>query len=389
MPGKPHYEPGRNQWTLKIGGRRKYLCSGSDNEALAWKKAGELTGGQGPLERPRTVVQAVDQWLRTRGTKEHEWYLKPFMQWAVGVSLDAIHDGFLEDYLTHLSRARYTRKVGKRILHRSYSASTIRRQMRFARTVLVWAHRRGLTEHPAPPLPPLPRRTEVDRSIPSGVLSRLLEELPDGCRTVITFMVLTGCRPDEACRLTWTEVKDGYCELRRGKTWQRTGQARVIPLTPEARQVLAEQSRSGRYVFVNGNGTPYRPNGLRSILRRAGTRIGHPISGTYQLRHTWAMHAVDSLSLDVVGAALGHQPGSSETRVYARLSRARVQREVQSLAPVVPVDLPRPDSPSGGGSGTSRAAGPRSRGKTARDRKGRAAPHAAARSSDTDARSSR
>lgn len=52
----------------------------------------------------------------------------------------------------------------------------------------------------------------------------------------------------------------------------------------------------------------------------------------YRLRHTFARQLVDAgLSIDEVGAALGHEPGSRQTQIYAQVRRKRVLKAIEAL----------------------------------------------------------
>ena len=79
-------------------------------------------------------------------------------------------------------------------------------------------------------------------------------------------------------------------------------------------------------------GKPYTPAGLRSIIRRAAENAGYELGGSYRLRHTFAQQLVDAgVSIDDVGAALGHEPGSRQTQIYAQVRRNRVVKAIEVL----------------------------------------------------------
>ncbi len=339
MP-RPRFDAARNQWTYYHHGKRRYLCTGRANEARAWTLAEKLKGRclaeAGP--EPKTVTETCELWLRIKHP-ESEWHrqiLKPFADWTVRRSLREVHAEFLTDFKIHLGRLRYKRH-GKLY---PYQPSMIRRQLRFARSVLQWAHARKYTNDAPPSLPPLPTIKRIDRSIKPDKLAGIMAKLPYRAKQVLMFQALVGCRPGEACLLRYEEIKGSFCELHRGKTYERVGEPRLLYLTREALRLVRDQPTTSGYVFLNRNGQPYKPSGLRSILKRAAQRAGYHIPGPYCLRHSWAQAAVDSgLSLDAVGEALGHQPGSSETKVYAKISRQRALKEVQTLGALVPLGL--------------------------------------------------
>ncbi len=86
------------------------------------------------------------------------------------------------------------------------------------------------------------------------------------------------------------------------------------------------------HVFLSRLSEPYTPAGLRSIVKRAAKDAGIDLTGSYRLRHTFGQWMVDSgASIDEVGAALGHEPGSRETQRCAQLRRDRVVKAIESL----------------------------------------------------------
>jgi len=327
---RPRYDASRNQWRIKLRGRWRYLCSGADAEDLAWENAKRLKEGMGDgaelPSRPRSVVQAALLWLRLKqpGSAWHRAILAPFMEWAVGQPLGDVPADYLEDYMTSL-RGRY-------------AAETIRKQVSYARAVLRWAGRRGYLKAEVPELPRLPRSATKDRSYTPLAAGDILSVLPAKARRLVQFIALTGCRPEEACRLRWAEQRDSAVfELHRGKTFERTGEPRVILLSEEAERLLAEGPRESEYVFTSRLGKPYTSSGLRSILRRAGEKVGVKVTGAYQFRHTWAQTASDrGLSMDDIGKALGHAQGSRITRHYARVTQRRALEAVRRHTPLEP-----------------------------------------------------
>jgi len=383
---RPRYDTTRNQWRLKVGGKQRYLCAGAANEALAWRRAERWIGPEAREKRPpETVVQAVDQWLQAFGTPWHVDILKPFMAWASNLYLEDVRMDLLERYRIHLGRLKY-RPMG-RGLRRGYSASTIRRQVRFARAVLNWAKQCRFLEGPVPNMPKLPRVVERDRALPQEAAAKLFVVLPTRVKPLLRFIGETGCRPAEGCGLMWEEVKEGWCELYRGKTYERTGKPRILELSERAKEILeGQRGANPNFVFTGRAGKPYTPVGLRSVLRRAGEKVGVRISGAYQLRHTWAQDAYDQgMALDDIGALLGHEEGSPATRAYARFTRQRARAALAGhsgpgyLRPGAAVEP----------AGSARSSGVRRRRRTARGRKGPPAEcRGASPLSDTDVPSS-
>lgn len=355
MPQKARPRFDGDQWTIYHAGRRHYLCKGAANEAHAWTLALQITGLPADLDRPpRSVVQAVDAWLLMRGNSWHELLLRPFLRFAGTTPLNRVHLEYLNDYKAHLETIGYIRQVtqgsGEKArkvkLQKPYSASAMRRQISLAHRVLEWAHRRGYMTQSPPELPRLPQPPEVDRSLNRDQVAKLFAAVPKKAGDILRFIALTGCRPDEACQLIVDEIRGEVCELRRGKTFTRTGRPRVLYLSPAAAEIIQRQKRKSGYVFLNRDGKAYQPSGLRSIIRRAGERAGIAIAGTYQLRHSYAQAALHTITLDEVGELLGHVPGSRSTRIYARIKADRALNAAKSLDGLVSHDQQPPAHPA-------------------------------------------
>lgn len=324
---KPYYDKARRCWNIRHKSKRHYLCAGGPaNHAEAWTRAARIVRLE-PSDSPVTVVQAVEAWLAMNPGDWNNAILAPFQAWSAALMLEDVHEQTLADYLRYLDNDA------------GYAPSTIRRQVRFARTVLVWCHVRGFLDRPVPPLPKLPRIPQVARDIDHEDLQAIFDELPPSAKRLLGFIFATAARPSEACLLRWEEIHDDRCELERGKTWKSTGNLRIIHMNADALALLPDKPGATGYVFTSRLHKPYSPSGLRCIFKRAAERAGvKGIVGPYQLRHTMAQHAVDSeLPLDAVGLALGHELGSSETRVYARVKASRARQAVQSLS--VPISL--------------------------------------------------
>ena len=130
----------------------------------------------------------------------------------------------------------------------------------------------------------------VRRGLPLERLQRILEALRTGrrrrMRTILAFILETGCRPGEACRLRWSDInlEGGTCVLGAHKTGHSTGRPRTIYLTPEAREILAQQrerAESEEWVFVSWLGKPYWVTALRQAFHRVGLEaLGESVTDT-------------------------------------------------------------------------------------------------------------
>lgn len=123
---------------------------------------------------------------------------------------------------------------------------------------------------------------------------RLLAELPEHIRAVVLFMLATGLRKREAFGLTWDKVRSGSVTVT-----VKGGYEREVPLSADAANVIANQTREGAYVFNTRN--------WRKEFEAARLRAGVASIRWHDLRHTFATRLGRSgADLAVIREALGH-----------------------------------------------------------------------------------
>lgn len=89
----------------------------------------------------------------------------------------------------------------------------------------------------------------------------------------LRFILLTGCRPGEACGLPWAELDLD------ARTWllpaerAKNGIEHLVPLTDEAVELLRKQPRGGPWVFPAAKGGQYATNNLSKALKPAAERL--------------------------------------------------------------------------------------------------------------------
>lgn len=176
------------------------------------------------------------------------------------------------------------------------------------------------------------RRARKDRR-DSGRLAVLL----------LQFVRLTGCRPGEACKLTWDDInwEDGRIDLTDHKT-VRYGKARTIYLTPAVSRILRaidrQENRHHRLVFPRtGKGSPWDSTALAARLRAwrkeakaAGLDFGKMTA--YWLRHSYITDALlNGGSYADVAKMAGNSPAVLES-VYDHPVHAKLAERADELA---------------------------------------------------------
>lgn len=166
----------------------------------------------------------------------------------------------------------------------------------------------------------------MDRGLPRparrSAIDRALElELDERVRLAIVLAASCGLRRVEVARLRWddVDVARGVVYVERGKG----GKTRFAFMPPDARPMFAAHDGAAGYVFPGRAGAPVTPGYVGQRVRVALDRAEASAS-MHQLRHAWATRAVDGgMPLEVVAVLAGHESVDT-TRIYARMSAARV-----------------------------------------------------------------
>lgn len=307
---------------LRLNGKDHYLGT---ERAKAYKLASDLLTDPDSTpalsQAPTTVAELVVAWLRAHQTEENKTFLqmvlRPWWKWCGTTPLSDLADTHLTEYLQQLKKARTaTPSQGP---SRLLSNHSIQKFVRYASRCLRWAVEKKFLET-ASPLPRLPKAVQKPRDIQPERLKLVFEKLREPSKSILTFMVATGCRPSEAINLEWSQVDlaRGTCLLEGHKTAHK-GKSRTIYLTPQATSILQKLPNDSGLVFRNGRGKKYTVAGLRSILYRRG------ISSVYALRHTFAQSALgQGVAMEDVAKLLGH----SDLRTVQTYAQVRDQRAI-------------------------------------------------------------
>jgi integrase len=163
-------------------------------------------------------------------------------------------------------------------------------------------------------------------------------------RPLYKFAVWTGLRITELLVLEWSDVRDGYVVVRRGKGRKQ----RIVPLLPQALAALKEVPRRLKdprvFWWMKDRHTTLRRFQRRLVwagLTKPGkkldkTKTGEPelVAGFrfHDLRHTFGAYAAQSgVELEVIAAAMGHT-STTVTKLYAHLSPDYKRNELMKMA---------------------------------------------------------
>ena len=161
-----------------------------------------------------------------------------------------------------------------------------------------------------------------------GAVLRAAEAEMPGAVAAIRLLLMTGCRMSEIRDLRWEHVTADEIELPDAKTGSR-----AVPLSPEARAVLASipRERGNPFVFPGRFPGTHRVDLQRpwKILRG---RAGLDDVRIHDLRHSFASRALAlGESLTMIGKLLGHTQVQTTAR-YAHLARNSIQSAAARIA---------------------------------------------------------
>ncbi len=320
---QPRWNPRRKRWHVQLKGKQYILAYGKQNKHKAIAKFNELKAqlyGAEPAGDPRTVRQLIDAWLRLHPSEKSKCLLLDFTFMFDG-KISKLGNDCLVAYAGYLK-------------DKDNGAWTVKGKIEIAKRVIEWAYiQRYLDIRLIKPR--LDKPPAGHRDIPRKRLPKLLEQMDaparQRTRTVVQFILATGCRPGEARVMQWIHVDLDDREARLPptlhKAGRKTGADRVIYLNDDAIDALAEaSSRDSRqgFVFRNNAGRQFARSGIYQNFKRWFGLTPN------QLRHTFAQNALDQVGLDDVAAQLGHS-STRMTSIYAEVRSRRAKQVSRSI----------------------------------------------------------
>lgn len=195
------------------------------------------------------------------------------------------------------------------------------------RSVFKWALATGRYDG-ADPTHGLPKVKNVsqarERVITFEEFRKINSAIAERSRPLLHFLLLTGCRVNEAISLN----EDEEVDFER-RVWSvpaarnKTRVAKQIPLSDQAVQLLVQRPHFDSW------GVTYKQFWLDFEAARVATGISNII--IHDLRRTWATIAGSHATLTEIGAILGHS-STAVTQIYARQQLAASQRLIETVA---------------------------------------------------------
>jgi integrase len=304
------------------GSRKKRITIGRWPEwhvDEARERARRLKHDDIPLERPKLVADAWKRYAANHLTKlarktahDRKRAMETFVLPAIGKkALADVTTADIED----IHRAIAAPYVANRTLE------AVSRLFNLA-VKWGWCERnpaKGVERH---------RETPRASYLGPDEIARLMSALPDTeSGDLLRVALLTGCRISEATSMAWNQIKAGVWTKPAQSVKQR--REHRVPISEAAMEVIDRQPRRGPIVFTRPSGEPIRD--VRKTWAFALKRAGLDPIRIHDARHSFAsVLATQGVSLQVIGALLGHSTPSTTNR-YAHLQDSALKRAAEAV----------------------------------------------------------
>jgi integrase len=200
---------------------------------------------------------------------------------------------------------------------KKYARNTLRELRSSLSRVLSWAAVNNWIEKNPVQGIKLPKGTgnkRIRNVLTPPQIKALVDKLEEPYASLILFLAVTGLRIGEAVGVKWQDFKDEVLTVQRriyeGKadTLKTDKSKRPLPIPASLMERLKTLGSKSQWVFSSASGTPLNPgNVLRRYVQPLARKLGIPLSGFHDLRHTLATDLINSgVSAKAVSEILGH-----------------------------------------------------------------------------------
>ena len=313
---KPWFWKTRNEWMVTIKGERHRL---GPDKVEADRQFHRMMAGDEPVAQVEQrdwlfaseVADEFQIFLQNERSKTtHDWYcqyLDPFKERFMVQRADQLTADVVRTWVN----GKWTSQASRRAAMRAVKA----------------AFRKAVNDGRLPHSPvagmSLPAETARDHVVSAKAYKAVLAAITDQTfADLVTFVWMTGARPQEALIAEWAhvEVKNSRIVLP-PKLVKGKKRVRVIYLSPEALALVKTKNGEGK-LFKRADGKPYEKDYVRQIFRKLEEKVKFRYC-LYHFRHGFAHRSLaagnDALT---VATLLGHSGTQTLSRVYAHLNQA-------------------------------------------------------------------
>jgi integrase len=339
----PWFRKSDGWWYVQLGKEQIKLTSGEDNEEQAWREYHRVMAERGrspirvePMAKP-TVTRILNLFLdwskKNHRPRTYEWY-----------------QSYLASFQAHAGRLRIGEPDrGEEVLQPHHVTTWLNQNPDWkhsrrcaviaVKRAMNWAYKEGyITAEPLRNLSKPPAYAR-DRVLDKEERQKLFESFQanDPFRDVLFALEQTGARPGEVANVTAAQVnlKDGTWVFEEHKTASRTGEKRVVILTPDmlalTKKLIALYPEGP--IFRNKKGRAWNRNAIRCRFRRVREKLGLGDDVVaYTLRHSFATDALEAgVGIAQVAEILGHKDVKMVMKHYSKLRDRRDHLREQIL----------------------------------------------------------
>lgn len=352
LNSKPYYWRSRKAWYLHVvganGKRTKVKLADKRTEAfqeyekylLAAKNTATSEATDDPL-----FSKISEAWLNRQEQRLAQGDVSPAWLARSLATIDRFNEAYPNQLVSQMTPAFVQSWL------KSPKANYERTELSTLKQCLKWAVREAnlIARNPLESLA-LPGMTRKEGILSAEDQAKVLA-VAKHLRPLLEVAWLTGCRPGELRALQWSHLSDDLSQatLQAHKTKKSSGRPRLLIFSEAAREILAKQSTTSDFVFLNSRGKPWTKNAVVLAVKQIRLKTGVQLTaGMY--RHTFATSALtNGVPVATVAQLLGHSSTAMVSRVYGHLAektdylKRAAQLAAVSVSPAV--DLPQVEKP--------------------------------------------
>jgi integrase len=306
---KPWYWKARKAFYVTIDGKQHPL---GPDKAEAHRRFHEL------MSKPKTaivagsvaeVIEHFMDWLEVNRPKSYDWYKR---------RIDKFYPTIRDFRIAELKPHHIQKELDSHEWSDAFKAGCVTAMKRCFNWAMEQEH---IEKNPLRGLKK-PEAGHREQTITQDDFDTALSHVPNqNFRDIAGFIWYTGCRPEEAVKITpgMVDLPNARIVIPRPEA-KKKKRPRIIYLCPEAREIVERNIGNSPTLFVNTLGHQWTAYAIACTWGRIAKKTGVKYC-SYALRHSYATHQLQTGTDPVtVATLLGHSDTSMLAKVYANLS---------------------------------------------------------------------
>lgn len=325
----PWFREERNAWFFKVDGKQKFIAE-HPADAPAPKKSAKT----GLWNVPDTIREAFHKLISAPVVASGTiWEVfDDFLEWTEKNKAPRTYDFYrqrlqwFKDAQPNIPTEQLTPDEVYKWLnaHPNWSDTFKRGCITAVARAFNWGVKHQRRKVPFNPIKGIekPADHSRDQILTKAQFQTLLRHVNDeGFRDILEILWLTGCRPQEACRVEARHVHKGFWKFSKEESKGKKRE-RVVFLVPKAEKLTRKWLKRNPEgpIFRNRLDRPWTSMAFSNRFADLKDVLGFKVQ-MYALRHSYAHHALTVSKIDPVNLAtlLGHADVSMIYRVYGHL----------------------------------------------------------------------